>query len=185
MLTLQTVYPYGLNDRVGDEYMAEKESRVVGNKFLPLHRLYKRPNYNYSKTELDNSFLKQNFVKNLTTHLDENLKDAGYFIRVSIKSFKKSFSKHVCNDVYDFLSSKADLFPNQQCYEMTLDLIESRINNPPVSKTTKAKPKHLIKLRFVNKGMDVMNISKKLNNENVKKNLSTQFSKTEQTSTVY
>ena len=29
MLTLQTVYPYGLNDRVGDEYMVEKESRVV------------------------------------------------------------------------------------------------------------------------------------------------------------
>ena len=39
MLTLQTVYPYGLNDRVGDEYMAEKDSRVAGNKFLPLHRL--------------------------------------------------------------------------------------------------------------------------------------------------
>ena len=47
MLTLQTVYPYGLNDRVGDEYMAEKDNRVVGNKFLPLHRLYKRPEYNY------------------------------------------------------------------------------------------------------------------------------------------
>ena len=26
MLTLQTVYPYGLNDRVGDEYMVEKGS---------------------------------------------------------------------------------------------------------------------------------------------------------------
>ena len=37
MLTLQTVYPYGLNDRLGDEYIAEKDSRVVGNKFLPLH----------------------------------------------------------------------------------------------------------------------------------------------------
>ena len=46
--------------------------------------------------------------KILTTHLDHNLKDAGYFIRVSIKSFKKSFLKHICNDVYDFLSSKAD-----------------------------------------------------------------------------
>ena len=45
MLTLQTVYPYGLNDRVGDEYMAEKDSRVVGNKFFQLHRLYKRPEY--------------------------------------------------------------------------------------------------------------------------------------------
>ena len=105
--------------------------------------------------------MKQNFVKNLTTHLDKNLEDAGYFIRVTIKSFKKSFLKNVCN-VYDFLSSKADSFLNQQCYEMTLDLIESRINNPPVSKTTKTKPKHLIKLRFVNKGMDVMNISKKI-----------------------
>ena len=26
MLTLQTVYPFGVNDRIGDEYMAEKES---------------------------------------------------------------------------------------------------------------------------------------------------------------
>ena len=99
---------YGINDRVGDEYMSEKESRVVGNKFLPLHRLYKRPNYNYSKIKLDNSLLKQNFVEILTTHLDHNLKDAGCFVRVSIKSSKKSFFKHVCNYVYDFLSSKAD-----------------------------------------------------------------------------
>ena len=39
MLTLQTVYPYGLNDRAGNECMIEKESTVVGNKFLPLDRL--------------------------------------------------------------------------------------------------------------------------------------------------
>ena len=26
MLTLQTVYPFGVNDRIGDEYMAKKES---------------------------------------------------------------------------------------------------------------------------------------------------------------
>ena len=103
MLTLQNVYPYGLNDR-GDEYIPEKESRVVDNKFLPLHRLYKSPDYNYSKIKLDSSFLKLNFVKILTTHLDHNLKDAGYFIRVSIKPFKKSCLKYVCN-VYDFLSS--------------------------------------------------------------------------------
>ena len=63
MLTLQTVHPYGLNDRVGDEYMPEKESRVAGNEFLPLHRVCKRPDYNYSKVKLDNSLLKQNFVE--------------------------------------------------------------------------------------------------------------------------
>ena len=62
MLTLQTVYRYGLNDRVRDGYMAEKESRVFGNKLLPLHRLYKHLDYNYSKMKLDNSFWKQNFI---------------------------------------------------------------------------------------------------------------------------
>ena len=143
MLTLQTVYPYSLNDGVGDEYTAEKDSRVVGNKFLPLDRLYKRPEYNESKNKIDNSFLKHNFVKILTTNLDHNLKDDGYFIRVSIKSFKKSFLKHICDDIHDFLSSKEDSFPNQQWYKMTLDLIESRIYNPPASKTTKTKPRNL------------------------------------------
>ena len=139
MLFLQTVYPYGLNDRIGDEYVTEKESTVVSNKFLPLDRLYKRPDHNCCKIKLDNSFLTQNFVKILTTHLDHNLKDPGYFIRVSIniKSFKKSFMKQVCNDAYDFFNSKTDSFPNQQCYEMTFDLIEYRIYNPAASKTTK------------------------------------------------
>ena len=74
-------------------------------------------------------------------------------------------------------SSKADSFPNQQWYEMTLDLIESRIYNPPASKTTKTKPKKLIKLHFVNKGMDMINISRIINDNNVKENLPPQFNK--------
>ena len=122
MLTLQSGYPYGLNNRVGEKYMAEKKSRVVSNKLLPLHRLYIRPDCNYFKIKLSNLFLKHNFVKIFTAHLDHNLKDAGYCIRVSIKCFK-FFLKHVCNDVYEFLSSKADSFPNQQWYEMTRHLI--------------------------------------------------------------
>ena len=101
MLTFQTVYPDDLNNSLGDKYMAETKCRVVGNNFLPLHRLYKRPDYNCSNINLDNSFLKQSLIKILATHLDHNLKDAAYFIRVSIR---KSFFKHVCNDVYDFLS---------------------------------------------------------------------------------
>ena len=83
-------------------------------------------------------------------------------------TLKKSFLKHVCN-VYDFLSSKADSFRNQQWSEMTLDLIECRIYNPPASKTTKAKPKNLIKLRFAYRSMNMVNISKIINDKNMKK----------------
>ena len=67
--------------------------------------------------------------------------------------------------VSNFLSDKEDSFPNQQLYEMTLDLIESRIYNPPASKTTKTKPKNLIKLHFVNKDMDIINITKIINDK--------------------
>ena len=77
--------------------------------------------------------------------------------------------KYVRNDVYDFLSSKTNSFSNQQWYEMTLDLIESRIYNPPGSNTTKTKAKNLIRLHFENKGMDMINISKIKSHKNVKK----------------
>ena len=104
---------------------------------------------------------------------------------VFLSNFKKSFLTHACNDVYDFLSSKADSFPNQQWYEITLDLIESRIYNPHALKTIKTKPNNLIKLHFVNKGMDMINITKIINYKNVKKNVPTNFNKTKQTLTVY
>ena len=77
--------------------MTEKDCAVVGNNFLPFQSHYKRPEYNYSKVKLDNYFLKQNFVKGFTPHLDHNLKDAGYFNRVSTKSFKNGFLKHACD----------------------------------------------------------------------------------------
>ena len=67
MLTFQTVYPDDLNNSLGDKYMAETKCRVVGNNFLPLHRLYKRPDYNCSNINLDNSFLKQSLIKILAT----------------------------------------------------------------------------------------------------------------------
>ena len=94
MLALQTVYLYGLNDRIVDEYIAEKKNRVLGNKVSPFCRVYKLPDYINSKIKLDNSFLKHSFPKILATSLHYNLKDDECFISVSIKSFKKSFLKY-------------------------------------------------------------------------------------------
>ena len=44
--------------------MPEKESRVVGSKFLPLHCLYSGPDYNYSKIKL-NIFFHKILLKSL------------------------------------------------------------------------------------------------------------------------
>ena len=185
MLTLQTVYPYGLNDRIGDEYMIEKDCRIIGNKFLPLKRLHDRPAYNVHKAKLDNSFLKSNFLKILQTHFDADLKNAGYFIRVSIKSFKKSALKFISSNIYDFIGTKTNNFPNQQWYYMALDLIELRIYRPPISNKTKRIPKNIIRINFINKGMDMVNIGRILNGKNVTDTLPSQFKKTEKISVVY
>ena len=61
-----------------------------------------------------------------------------------------------------------------------MDLLESRIYNPPASKTTKTKPKNLIKLHFVNKDMDMINITKIINDKTVKKNNSSKQNKFQQ-----
>ena len=56
---------------------------------------------------------------------------------------------------------------------MTFNLIQSSIHNPPESKTSKTKPKNLIKLQFVNKCMNMIDITKILNDKNMKKILPT------------
>ena len=61
-----------------------------------------------------------------------------------------------------------------------MDLLESRIYNPPASITTKTKPKNLIKLRFVNKDMDMINITTIINDKTVKKSNSTKQNKFQQ-----
>ena len=158
---------------------------MVSKKFLPLHRLYNRPSYNANKTKLDNSFLKNNFLKILQTHLDVNIKDAGYFIRVSIKSFKKSALKLISTNLFDFISAKPKDFPNHQWYDMTLDLIESRIYKPVSFNKTKIVPKHMIKIKFVNKGIDMINAGKILNDKSVINTLPSQFDKSDKVYQVY
>ena len=40
MLKLRTVYPYGLNDRVGDEFKIERNQKLVAKRFPRLDKQY-------------------------------------------------------------------------------------------------------------------------------------------------
>ena len=108
---------------------------------------------------------KKILLKSLIHFLIKILKDAGYFIPVSIKSFTNLLYQNVCDHIYVFLSSKTYLFPNQQWYEMTLTLIESRIYNPSTSKAIKT----LYTLYFVNNDMHMVNINKIIYDKNLMK----------------
>ena len=40
--TFRTVYPYGLNDRLKDDYMTDQNSTRIGSKFPKLKRSFQR-----------------------------------------------------------------------------------------------------------------------------------------------
>ena len=63
MLTLRTVYPYGLNDRVGDEYMTNREPRIMGIKFPSLKRSINHPIRNHAKHNNEQNAKSDYFVK--------------------------------------------------------------------------------------------------------------------------
>ena len=63
----QAVYPYALNDRVGDEYMEKKKKLLA---ISSCHYIVYTNVQVIIKIKLHNSFLKQNFVKILNVFLE-------------------------------------------------------------------------------------------------------------------
>ena len=67
MLILQAVYPYALNDRVGDEYMEKKEKLLA---ISSCHYIVYANVQVIIKIKLHNTFFKQNLVKMLNVLLE-------------------------------------------------------------------------------------------------------------------
>ena len=89
MLKLRTIFPYGLNDRVGDEYKSDESTYVVGRRFPPLKRQFHRVSRGINRKG-SNSFSYTDFFCKLNEYLTCTLKDCLNFIRISISSMKKS-----------------------------------------------------------------------------------------------
>ena len=83
MLELRTVFPYGLNDRIGDEYKKENAHYAVGKLFSTLKRKYPRLSRG-NKRSADSKQSYQEFVDKFDTILVTDLKESLNFIRKSL-----------------------------------------------------------------------------------------------------
>ena len=92
MHELWTIFPYGLNDRIGDEFQTDKIYINVATKFSSLPRKHSRANNGKNHKSVALLFPKQ-FLIDLNHMLDINIKDAANFIRISISSMKKPYLK--------------------------------------------------------------------------------------------
>ena len=76
---------------------------------------------------------------------------------------RKSYLKTIAEHIHNILCiSDDDALLFSTWLRMALDIIETKIYNPPPEKTKKELPKYRIKIPFVNKAMDFINLVKGL-----------------------
>jgi len=137
MTTLRTVYPYGLNDRMADDYMKNQNSERIGKKFLPLKRVFSRLGRGNNRKG-ENPLDPDAFLKQLQVILHSNIKEALNFVRLSLASMRKSHLRQVGDKIIDLLSSEA---LDGQWYSVALDIIDCRTYIEP---TIKPKRPHFL-----------------------------------------
>ena len=163
---LRTAYPYGLNDRLSDDYMKDQDTSMIGLRFPPLKRSYQRLSRGLNRkgnTRLNHV----EFLSTLDNMLIENLKDSLNFIRMSLSSMKKSELKLLGDNLNDLLLNKPIDFPFTQWYMVALDIIDCRIYKKPVSKPKRSPPSNILHIHFKNKGIEMVNLSSILYNAEV------------------
>ena len=132
MHELRTISPYGLNDRIGDEFNNDNKHINVAAKSSSLPRKCSCANRGKNHKGVPR-LLPQQSVKDLNQMLNTSIKDTPNFIRISISGMKKSYLKithqllttKLCHSPSDFIFSIH--------YHQAIDLIFllSQRRNPP------------------------------------------------------
>ena len=160
MHELQTIFPYGLNDRIGDEFKTDNKHINVAAKFSSLPRKHSRTNH--GKNHKGFPFLSpQQFLNYLNHMLNASM----------IFSMKKSYLKithellstKLCDSPPDFIFSIY--------YHQVIDLIESKIYKPLAPKLKKKPPENVCNIFFENKGVEFINIARILRDPDIVKSL--------------
>ena len=155
ILKLRTAYPYGLNDRLGDEFTkCSANEGLIGKKFPPLSRKHLR----FSR----GSHIKQNntkpneFFNKFLYNLKHDRPNIHNFCRVSLLAMNKGSLKKVAILLNDQINK--DRGNNLQWLLAALDIIESKIYVVPHAKPKRKPPKNLCKILFDNKAIEYINI---------------------------
>ena len=170
MHELWTIFPYGLSDRIGDEFKTDNKHVNVTAKISSLSRKHSRVNCGKNHEGVPR-LLPQKFLKDLNHMLNISIKDAPNFIRISISNMKKSHLKNT----HELLSTKLCDSPPDSIfsiyYHQATDFIESKIYKPMALKSKKKPPWSMCSIFFENKGVEFINIARILRDPDIVKSL--------------
>ncbi len=167
MLTLRTVYPFGLNSRIGDEYKPQHYNKSIFSHFPSLKRVKEHLKVR-TKEPIANTFVLDNFIYAVNESIRVNLRNTMNLIRVLLSSLKKSQCRVLFDKINDFLLDKSDLYRFKHFFTAALDILQSKIGTPPDADIKKKKPPpvHCCHINFNNKALDLINIHNILKDKN-------------------
>ena len=167
MLKLRTVFPFGLNDRVGDEYMAGRGNTDIASKFPSLKRSGNRYRIR-TKSPTSSKFICDNFIYIMNESFRNDLKNSMNLTRVLLSSLKKSFCKRLAEIINDFLANKHDSYIFKQYLIAALDIISSKFKHIfDKGENNKKIPSNRCTIKFRNKAIDTINIQRILRDKEV------------------
>ncbi len=167
MLKLRTVYPYGLNDRIGDEYKSVQNQSCVGKNFFALERQHQRFSRGKFRSSTDGLSI-DIFLNNLKHHLENNISLTMNYIRISLSSMKKTKLKQLHSIVSNEIAEQQNDFVYLQWYLAIIDVIESKLYSETYEKKKNLPPIDICKIYFDNKAIEMINLSRILRDKSLK-----------------
>ena len=168
MMKLRTVYPYGLNEKTGEENnfgQTERNYDIVGKNFPKLPRLSERTCESRHRKNNFSSFDCKQFLENFSNQLNNSIRNAANYIRVVLSSMKKKHMKELACHFREILEGEGDDYSSLQWYMIALDIIETRLYKPPPEKPKRKPSKYRMNINFANKALDFINLPKILRSE--------------------
>ena len=172
MMELRTVYPYGLNDRMGDEYKTENTHVNVANKFPSLPMKFIRVNRG-TLHKGTSKLLPNEFMSDLSRLLETSVIDIPNVIRVTLCSTKKCHLKIVHQLLNDKLSNEFSDCLFGQYFHQAVDIIESKLYKLLPPKLKKKPPDNICRIFFDNKRVELISIARILRDPEISSTLPT------------
>ena len=167
MLKLRTVYPYGLNDRIGDEFKHVQNHSCVGKNFFALERQYQRLSRGRFRSSTEGLSI-DIFLSTLKHHLENNISLTMNYIRISLSSMKKSKLKELHIIISNEIAEQQNDFMFLQWYLAIIDVIESKLYSEPYEKKKNLPPTNVCNIYFDNKAIEMINLSCILRDKSLK-----------------
>ena len=169
---LRTAYPYGLNDRIGDDFVkVDCEREAVGPYFLKSDR--KLPRTKDCRHSRKNKCLynAEDFLKDLDMKIEVDIPNVPNFIRINITSMKKIQLRKVFNGLHNKLAELGENFQYTHWYLMACDTIESKIYKAPKEIIRKRTSKYKLVIPFDNKSFDFLNLPQIIQSKELKQHM--------------